>query len=474
MKAFVTYSLAAILAVPATAHSHNHLHRHAKKHAASRVQRRQPDAVTEVVSATQVLFELDGKLLDPEQAQSGLQNGKYVVVSESVSNKEVPPSPPVQPVPEAAPQNAPEPSVQPPPEPVPSKPPPKDVADNNPPAGGQFIEKPPIKADPQSSSEDKDRDSTPKSPQPEPRPRPESLRMPSTETNQVDSSYSTAGINAKFPSGKIPCSEFPSKYGALALNHLNTGGWAGLQFDAEYSMASKSVSNIVTGIPGQTCTKGYFCSYACPPGYQKTQWPEAQGSKGESVGGLYCNSEGLLELTREGSDTLCEEGAGGVSIKNNLNEVVSACRTDYPGTESMVIPAIAEPGQEINLTNPLQDSYYQAGKASGQGKPTSAQYYVNKKGLGIREACVWVSSPGLESEAGNWSPMILGVGKAKDGITYISLFENTQTSKAKLDFNIKISGDVEAECRYENGEWHGGPNGCTTALKSGHATVVYY
>ncbi|PHH71040.1 hypothetical protein CDD82_6769 [Ophiocordyceps australis] len=465
MKAFATCSLAAILAVPAAAHSHHHLHRHAKKHAASRVQKRQPDAVTEVVSATQVLFELDGKPLDPEQAQSGLQNGKYVVVSESVSN-EVPPSPPVQPAPEAAPQTL-ETAAQSPPEPVQSNPPPKDATDNNPPAGAQFMEKPPIKSDSQPSSEGDA--STPKSPQPESQPRPEKLPLPSTETSQVGSSSSAAGINARFPSGKISCSEFPSKYGALALTHLNTGGWSGLQHDAEYSMASKSVSNIATGISGQTCSKGFFCSYACPPGYQKTQWPKAQGSKGESVGGLYCNSDGLLELTRESSDTLCEEGAGGVTVKNTLDEVVSTCRTDYPGTESMVIPIIAQPGQEINVTNPVQDSYYQA-----SGKPTSAQYYINKKGLGISQACVWKSSGGLESEAGNWSPMVLGVGKASDGITYISLFDNSPTSHAKLDFNVRISGDVSTECKYENGEWYGGSTGCTTALKSGHATIVYY
>ena len=155
----------------------------------------------------------------------------------------------------------------------------------------------------------------------------------------------------------------------------------------------------------------------------------------------------------------CEPGAGGVTIKNDLTEIVSTCRTDYPGTESMVIPAIAQPGEEVTVTNPIQDNYY-----VWDGKSTSAQYYVNKKGLGPKDACVW-NSPSDPTGAGNWSPIILGVGKASDGITYLSIFQNAPTSTAQLDFNIEITGDVNSKCSYINGQWTGGSSGCTVSQR---------
>jgi SUN family beta-glucosidase len=200
-----------------------------------------------------------------------------------------------------------------------------------------------------------------------------------------------------------------------------------------------------------------MCTYACPPGYQPSQWPKAQGSTKESIGGLFCNSDGYLELTRDSSKVLCEKGEGGVSIKNELSKVVATCRTVYPGTEAMVIPATANPGETVELCNPLQTEFM------WDNLPTSAQYYVNKAGYSTEEACVWDSETDPEG-AGNWSPMILGVGKAANGITYLSIFLNLPTSTAKLNFNIEIEGDITSECSYIDGKFSGGSsNGCTVS-----------
>ena len=74
-----------------------------------------------------------------------------------------------------------------------------------------------------------------------------------------------------------------------------------------------------------------MCSYACPPGYLKAQWPEAQGATGQSVGGIECKN-GKLYLPRA-SETkkLCMAGTGGVKIHNQIGQSVPVCRTDYPG-----------------------------------------------------------------------------------------------------------------------------------------------
>ena len=75
-----------------------------------------------------------------------------------------------------------------------------------------------------------------------------------------------------------------------------------------------------------------MCSYACPAGYQKSQWPEAQGASAQSVGGLMCGTDGKLHLTNPGlSKKLCIEGTGLVNVQNNLNKNAAICRTDYPG-----------------------------------------------------------------------------------------------------------------------------------------------
>lgn len=411
MKQFVQYTLAATLVAGAAASSHHHHHLHAKKHAGSQVEKRAPDVVTEyVVGATETVYQLGNKVLKADEAKAGLKDGNYIIVGEST--------------------------------PVYTPPPPPPKAATSKDLGAQFIESKTT--------------SSPPPPTTTPTPAPSS---PKAAQAKEDVSGAT-GLDADFPSGKIKCTEFPAKYGAIPLDWLDLKGWSGLQIVPGYTSASVSISEIHTGIGGDAgsgCAPGTMCSYACPPGYQKSQFPSAQGNKGQSIGGLFCNSNGYLELTRPGSKKLCEAGLGGVTIQNDLDELVCTCRTEYPGTENMVIPTCAQPGGSVAVCNPDQNNYY-----IWDGMATSAQYYVNPKGFAEKDACVW-NSPLSPKGAGNWSPVILGVGKAADSITYISIFQNSPTSTAKLDFNIEIKGDVNSKCFYINGKWSGGGQGCTVS-----------
>lgn len=429
MKTFVQLTLAVSLAATASAAaSHRHGHRHLHKKEATKVDKRDA-VVTEVVAgAVQTVYKLGDSLLDAAEAQKGLDNGEYIVIGEST------PTPP-------------------PPPPAPTTT--KDL-------GGQFIE-----------SKSTTTTTTTTTPPPPPPPETTTSTPPPPETTTTsaapaanaaassdddDSSSSVGGEDTPFPNGKLKCSEFPSKYGAVPLKWLDFGGWSGLQMVPDYTLNALSISNIITGIAGDNCKPNTMCSYACKPGYQKSQWSSAQGNTGQSVGGLYCNPDGYLELTRPSVKTLCTAGEGGVEIQNDLNELVSTCRTEYPGTEAMVIPTVAKAGQTVPLTNPLQSGYYQ-----WQQKMTSAQYYVNPKGVTPEEGCLW-TSPQDSDKRGNWAAVIVGVGMVDDGTTFISIFENKPTSSAKPDFNIEIVGG-NSDCAYRNGVWYGGSSdGCTVSF----------
>lgn len=139
------------------------------------------------------------------------------------------------------------------------------------------------------------------------------------------------GLELEFPDGTIDCSIFPSQYGPIEIEWARLGGWAGIQY---ITVEGDSVTNIVTAVPGgQGCIPGAMCSYACPPGYQKSQWPPTQGDTGQSVGGILCNSAGKLSLTNPGlSKTLCIKGTGAAIVQNKLSSNVAICRTDYPGS----------------------------------------------------------------------------------------------------------------------------------------------
>lgn len=241
-------------------------------------------------------------------------------------------------------------------------------------------------------------------------------------------------------------------------------GWATL-VEGVSSLFSE-LDSIVQGIPGMGCSENMVCSYACQPGYQKTQWPEkAQGVQGQTVGGLHC-SGGKLRLTRSDvTSKLCEPGEGGVFVRSEMGDTVSICRTDYPGSESMVIPLAIHPGDDhVPLTNPMNTFF------KWKGSATTAQYYINPKGLLPADACQWVS-PSRPDCAGNWAPTVLGVGKDPSGITYLSIFPNLPTSNCPPDFDVEIVGDISEPCSVKNGVYSK-PNGCTVGIKEG-GTATY-
>jgi len=148
-------------------------------------------------------------------------------------------------------------------------------------------------------------------------------------------SGSSSGLNTPFPDGQIDCSQFPSQYGAVPVNWIGLGGWSGVQLPGSSSGAG--FDNIV-GVTsaqcnnGVCCLEGAYCSYACPPGSQKFQWPSEQGATGQSVGGVLCQG-GKLYKTNSGYGTLCGPGTNAVNVQvvNKLSQNVAICRTDYPG-----------------------------------------------------------------------------------------------------------------------------------------------
>jgi hypothetical protein len=287
---------------------------------------------------------------------------------------------------------------------------------------------------------------------PTPTPEPTTTTAAST-TSSAANTYPThgsgaTGIDADFPSGDLDCSTFPSAYGAVAADWLNLNGWTGIQKTPSYSVADTAISYIETAVSGG-CTANSFCSYACPAGYQKSQWPSAQGATGQSIGGLYCNSNGKLELSRTNVTKICTAGVGGVKIKNKLSKHVAICRTDYPGTESETVALSAGSGSTVDVTCPNSADYY-----TWQGSKTTAQYYINPSGYSVEEGCKWGSASSTPNW-GNWAPVNLGVGQDTYGIKYLSLFQNAPTNPdGVLDFNIKITGDFSGSCAYTNGKFY--------------------
>jgi hypothetical protein len=402
--------IAGVAAQPhAHGHGHNHRHLHAKKHADSQVEKRGGTVVvTEVVEGPTVVKYVNenGKEISEKKAKEGLNNGQYVVVGSTKPEFSAPP------VVVSTSLSAPE-------------------------HGGQFFEKTTSVPTPTTTSTPTPPAST-SSAAPPPPPKPKG----------------PTGLDADFPSGEIKCSKgVPTEYGAVEIPWTGTKGWTTLAKFGKW-MKGVAINNIESPISGG-CDAGMMCSYACPPGYQKTQWPAEQGATGQSVGGLWCNEDGYLELTRPNATKLCEPGAGGVYILNKLSTNAAVCRTDYPGNEAMVIPLDTYPGQTYPLTNPDSKTYYW-----WQGTATTAQYYVNNAGVEVEEACTWKSSK-FPSSAGNWAPTNIGVGKSVLGETFISIFPNLPTSNAVLDFNIEIKGDISGTCWLKKGQYYGSDKGCT-------------
>lgn len=127
-----------------------------------------------------------------------------------------------------------------------------------------------------------------------------------------------------FPDGQLGCDQFPSQYGAIPLTWVTPKGWSGIQIGGGNGDA--------VGI----CPENGLCSYACPAGFSKSQWPSSQPASGESHGGLLCQG-GKLRLTRPAYPQLCQPGVGGVTVVNKLKQLVSICRTDYPGKSQLPV-----------------------------------------------------------------------------------------------------------------------------------------
>lgn len=257
-----------------------------------------------------------------------------------------------------------------------------------------------------------------------------------------------------FQDGTIPCSQFPSGNGVVALDWLNMGGWASIMD--------------LNGNTASSCQEGFYCSYACESGMSKTQWPSNQPADGRSVGGLYCKG-GFLYRANTNANTLCEQDAGTAFAENQVGQSIAICRTDYPGSENMVIPTVVGAGSTQPISVVKEDSYYQ-----WKGMKTSAQFYVNNAGVSVENGCIWGNEG---SGVGNWAPVVLGAGET-NGITYLSIIPNPN-NRTPPNFNVKIvatdGSSVNGACKYENGVYSGsGSDGCTVSVTSGSAKFVFY
>ena len=431
MKAWVTALLGAACLVIAQPSLHQHARLHDKNNA-STIQAR--DVVTTTIAGPTVTFyKLGGQLIDYADVEAGLRDHKYII--EGINSI-------VAPVSTSSPSD-----------PIDKSPLPTKLSSSTSTSGLSTIFKgakalstlPPA---------------TP--PQP-PAVAPAATLAPIASTlAPIASSRSgepSRNLDADFPSGSIPCSQFPADYGPLYIDWLNLEGWTGVQQVPGFKLGtSAAIGEIITTVGGTGgCSENSFCSYACPPGYQKSQWPSAQGSTGQSIGGLFCNSNGMLELSRPSVTQLCTAGVGNIFVHNQLNQNVAVCRTDYPGLESETIPLNTQPLSTYPLTCPDAKEYF-----LHENRQTSAQYYVNPAGTPVEVACQW----GSGGDTGNWAPVNLGVGTDDTGMTYIAMLPNAPTNPGgELNFTITISGSVSGECSYQSGMyWDGGQqssSGCT-------------
>ncbi|KAL6454023.1 SUN41 Secreted beta-glucosidase SUN41 [Candida maltosa Xu316] len=291
-----------------------------------------------------------------------------------------------------------------------------------------------------------------------------STESDSSETNAPSTGGQDNGIagdlgeyqnpTQEFQDGVWSCDQFPVGQGVIALDHLGFGGWSGVENP--------------DGSTGGNCKEGAYCSYACQSGMSKTQWPNDQPANGVSIGGLLCKG-GKLYKSNSRSNYLCEWGVNKARVVNTLSQTVAICRTDYPGTENMVIPTVVNGGGNSPITVVDQSTYY-----TWRGGATSAQYYVNNAGVAWQDGCLW-STPG--TTVGNWAPLNFGAGYA-DGVAYLSLIPNPNNYQP-LNFKVKIVGEdganVSGQCVYDNGSYNGnGSDGCTVGVTSGVANFVLY
>ena len=291
----------------------------------------------------------------------------------------------------------------------------------------------------------------------------------STSTSSSSSSSSSSDISGNldnfespsttFTDGTIKCTDIDSlteQDGVIALDWVGYGGYA-------------SVMNM-DGDTSTTCKSGYYCSYACQAGMSKTQWPSTQPSDGRTVGGLYCDSDGYLYKTNTDKDYLCEWGEESAYFKSEIDEEVALCRTDYPGSENMVVPTLLSSDSTEPVSVVIEDSYFK-----WDGASTSAQYYVNNAGVSVEDGCIWSTSG---TTVGNWAPLVIGAGYS-DSISYLSLIPNPN-NEAGTNYNVKFvardGASMNGDCAYVDDTYTGGSgsDGCTISVTSGIVDIVFY
>lgn len=457
-------------------------HRHTRAHVA-RMARPDSALYAPAPVETVIVYELDGRLISEEEARQGVANGTLRwgddgILSSSIRG----------------------------PVPLPTTPPSSSSEVKAPVQTLQAITQvQQVEAQPLSSMHETSKAVEPASSvvpapshAPTSAPAPVSDASPDDPNDLVDEHGNCASCDKPFPNGVIPCTQFPYGYGAMPLHNEGLGGWSGIQ-DPVYR-GSDGFDNIRTVVKdscsdGSCCTEGTYCSYGCPNPYLKLSFPKKQGKTGQTVGGLYCNDHGMLEMA-DGSigKTLCGKGSDKMTVKvqNKLKKSVSICRTDYPGkfvysaqhlaclkhtgTESMTFPLTIAPGEIGYLANPDQGKYF-----FWEGKPTSAHYYVNKQGVPESEACTW----GHDSKGvGNWSPTIFGTSfdDLASNVGYSSLKQNELNWNERLDYSITFIGDgVTNACKYKasTGKYGQGDQwfdiireGCTAGISKGSTLIL--
>lgn len=445
MKGLIKYALVAVLATEAAAGSHRHHHRHIRRANVPAVKEAQANSEVKIIYQEVVKDEQGNsriRPMDAAEAQRCLEDKSCSPVGETVSESLAPPPPPPPPstpspttakveptyaVPEPSqpPSSSSSHTASPPPPPL------APTSDFPPPPPSQSA--PPQPAPPKSASHSA--------------PVPAPSVLPSSPGNDCGVQGVKEDLEREFPSGELSCSQFPDGYGPIQLPWLKNKGWSGIQNVPDYQPGSKKdIVQIRTAPPEEGCTKNSMCSYACPPGWQKSQWPAEQGSKGESIGGLFCDSNGKLQLTRPSSKTLCERGVGGILAENKLDRNVTLCRTDYPGIEIMGLPTVVCPGKVVEVTNPKQAEFM------WRGGKTSAHYYLNPAGVDKENACVWDNpNPELKDRTGDKAPVVLGAGYDEDiKTTFLSVASNNERSA--IDYKIVIKDGSRKRsplCEYE-------------------------
>ncbi|CCD27268.1 uncharacterized protein NDAI_0K00770 [Naumovozyma dairenensis CBS 421] len=192
----------------------------------------------------------------------------------------------------------------------------------------------------------------------------------------------------------------------------------------------------------QLCSYGSWCPYSCKPGQLMGQWDPSVTTysyPGSQNGGLYCDSNGVLQKPIPEND-YCYDGKGTVVAINNVQGSgdVAFCQTVLPGNEEMLIPTLVSD----NETLAVPGTEYWAGTAS--------HFYINPPGVSVDDGCKWGTK---ENPWGNWAPYVAGANMDKNGDTFVKIgwnpvyLEEATPFKDELPtFGVRITCDDESQC----------------------------